>query len=1698
MVKEISIREARRSDFFAEKSNPENLTLKVIFDHVKVPGNRREELADVIDIHLWQRQNILILVEADQESAGQIFRHWPVSGNADESELLEAQPAVHGALDAADDAPFSLTLHGAAEPHRFRPSFWDVFGSWRSPTDRSIAFWLDHQDHKNKRSERKRDAVEALIAVCMPAALGSTETKKQISDNEDEILNDPKIPEDARPWRLLSAIRGVIQFTRCRKESAASNPNRFRPAFADFFAPRRDPADQSIAFWLEHCGYHRRHADRAYPAVDAMIKTRISLVRSASRTVDHPVGDVPAGVADRDEEFTHQFFPHVGQAFPDTTHPALARDQSADLEFRMFRPSFWDVFGSWRSPTDRSIAFWLDHQDHKNKRSERKRDAVEALIAVCMPAALGSTETKKQISDNEDEILNDPKIPEDARPWRLLSAIRGVIQFTRCRKESAASNPNRFRPAFADFFAPRRDPADQSIAFWLEHCGYHRRHADRAYPAVDAMIKTRISLVRSASRTVDHPVGDVPAGVADRDEEFTHQFFPHVGQAFPDTTHPALARDQSADLEFRMFRPSFWDVFGSWRSPTDRSIAFWLDHQDHKNKRSERKRDAVEALIAVCMPAALGSTETKKQISDNEDEILNDPKIPEDARPWRLLSAIRGVIQFTRCRKESAASNPNRFRPAFADFFAPRRDPADQSIAFWLEHCGYHRRHADRAYPAVDAMIKTRISLVRSASRTVDHPVGDVPAGVADRDEEFTHQFFPHVGQAFPNTTHPALARDQSADLEFRMFRPSFRDVFGSWRSPTDRSIAFWLDHQEHKNKRSERKRDAVEALIRTQISAVRATEYFLAKGTAPGKTDESRTSPFPFLRLRSAAYLDTGTQPWTKGDNSCKSRLTNWKGLYARALAGRKRFRIRRMRLGDFGRGETSGSIWFLQRLLDHMLQEPTAALSPWGRYFEGHKIGQLSILEAKARATRAPEHAALIVLGLTYDALLTGDLRMLSRALPILAGLALHADFVAALNLARKNRSRQYIELMALDVFVKALTVQDYDVDLGAYSDVTVHGLPLLSLVTYRPRGWAPIPATRRLVAEGKVPLSILSQGSAKDDLEIITIGPTLITGDNSEAFDHCSASGRIGCVVDAKALRIAQYSADEEAFSKQTANVASALIAGIKDLLGSSEARTWVKALELPVDDLVFKAASEFWGVVCHIRNSPEDGLTIVTARNNLQAAFFTALKAGAHPKAVRIASLNGGFKPSANDRELIRQIADIFFHDPEPMDHASARLAVFKALDKGLEIALPAVAAGSAMITGRLLDRNYSTDIKELGRELRKSNRVFFLPTVRQPLSDQISSIVDFTVADWHDDIIKQPADSQFNPMDKLRPQRWPAMLPYLVEFAVRNNLLDLAGMALLVAAGKRLDDFFRSNIYNYMQAGAEAATSVSTIAPAFVVLLPGRDFISQVACLVGREKGVPSFDVQTVFVGPRSRYKPTMADIQFTIETQSQELFTSYFGLPIEKIMLSGCSKVGVVQDAARQLDRGQVRRSARMEDKFLLVFAGSPFLEEDQAIISTIADLAATLSEVHLGIRLHPTADKNFPEFCSELSKANSSVSVLNSLDLPETLTVADILITRFSNVGLEAALAGRDVIACNFNSAAPPISLDHMGVATIARSPEELCSCIEDFRIRGTRWNALQESRRTYLGKNAHFFAGAPAANMSRLIADHLRSFRR
>lgn len=142
---------------------------------------------------------------------------------------------------------------------------------------------------------------------------------------------------------------------------------------------------------------------------------------------------------------------------------------------------------------------------------------------------------------------------------------------------------------------------------------------------------------------------------------------------------------------------------------------------------------------------------------------------------------------------------------------------------------------------------------------------------------------------------------------------------------------------------------------------------------------------------------------------------------------------------------------------------------------------------------------------------------------------------------------------------------------------------------------------------------------------------------------------------------------------------------------------------------------------------------------------------------------------------------------------------------------------------------------------------------------------------------------------------------------------------------------------------------------------------------------------------------------------------------------------------------AKDADTAVVRRMLPDWDGRPLIVVGTENRANQLVEITATLTALRSLNNIHTVVKLHPDDDlKTFLELVTRLKLPPQRFAVVKDCDLDALLNAADVLITTFSNIIINAAVLGTAVISHNYTNAFG-VDFAAAAVGCKATSPEEL-----------------------------------------------------
>jgi hypothetical protein len=398
--------------------------------------------------------------------------------------------------------------------------------------------------------------------------------------------------------------------------------------------------------------------------------------------------------------------------------------------------------------------------------------------------------------------------------------------------------------------------------------------------------------------------------------------------------------------------------------------------------------------------------------------------------------------------------------------------------------------------------------------------------------------------------------------------------------------------------------------------------------------------------------------------------------------------------------------------------------------------------------------------------------------------------------------------------------------------------------------------------------------------------------------------------------------------------------------------------------------------------------------------------------------------------------------------------------------------PLSPSGATLFCGRPFDRNYITDLRALAPIAAASGDAHLLLSAQSRVMNGRARTLLEVMPESGDLTVWEDAEKLSRTLaGRAIPESLKDHGARVVSHFISDQNEPL--FAVLNSAEPQLRRFFERTMPATLASAALVRRAIRVIRPSRVICLPGRDWLSRMAVKETRLRlgaNARSFDIQTVFIAPRLRYKRTTCDTQIAIETFSAGLFARIFDTPSEMIAICGSPRYAATLKAAR----AEAIPLKRTSDPYQILFMSSPIMERCMPVAAVIRDYVMQQPDTVMHLRTHPSSG---PDDIARLKRILSPLGhrgvIQSGGSLAAAIVHADAIVTRFSNTGLEAAMVGKDVIAADFIDEAPPVPLGDMGVAIGVNRPEGLMAALRDVRERGAMVAALARTRARYFELN-------------------------
>ena len=324
------------------------------------------------------------------------------------------------------------------------------------------------------------------------------------------------------------------------------------------------------------------------------------------------------------------------------------------------------------------------------------------------------------------------------------------------------------------------------------------------------------------------------------------------------------------------------------------------------------------------------------------------------------------------------------------------------------------------------------------------------------------------------------------------------------------------------------------------------------------------------------------------------------------------------------------------------------------------------------------------------------------------------------------------------------------------------------------------------------------------------------------------------------------------------------------------------------------------------------------------------------------------------------------------------------------------------------------------------------------------------------------------------LDNLMLGPFPAIeMKEIVNIAIEQNIGALIGNVIL---------------YRMMVQKLEGVSNAQ------LLLVPGRH--GNIRCLARafETAGLPSIDIQILFVSEMARYKAPMATRHAVIDSFAKERYVNEWHKDPDTIDLIGAINLDEDIKTAKAYDKTTQRKAllGNISER-VVTFACQPLPESEIIMaVEAIAKAVSGRDDLHLCVKLHPSQSDHLLAYISEYLTGRfndkSRFSVLRQSPFSKVIAVTDILVSYFPNVCLMAPAFNVPVITLPSSAPMPSQTLANMGLAISADSLDNFEATLKTV-LDNKDTQATNLPPQNYIEKNPHMMTPDSLSRLSAIV---------
>ena len=347
---------------------------------------------------------------------------------------------------------------------------------------------------------------------------------------------------------------------------------------------------------------------------------------------------------------------------------------------------------------------------------------------------------------------------------------------------------------------------------------------------------------------------------------------------------------------------------------------------------------------------------------------------------------------------------------------------------------------------------------------------------------------------------------------------------------------------------------------------------------------------------------------------------------------------------------------------------------------------------------------------------------------------------------------------------------------------------------------------------------------------------------------------------------------------------------------------------------------------------------------------------------------------------------------------------------------------------------------------------------------------------------------------------------------LWELCRHSDALTADGFDLVAHAYNEILRFSRTRLWILVGIHRLVSSLIAGAKEAITVVVPGASGGSRLIAAENatRLRGRRSIDVQHAYLSSPESTREVLAtkyyyaaphgDIVTAIDQWSSELFVKHFDVKAEAVRTIGTP---LFDRAPIQLEESTPPTTASnpsltlsLPDRPMVLLVTQPgFAQQYLHLLKLLATVSVESSPINVVVKLHPRdSDTTVHVFSTHVKDTpRNTVHVVRDFDIRVLIQQAEIVVTIFSNVGIEAAMENKKLVVANLEQRKLPLPLDTFGVGLNARTESELFDALNGLLLNNNAVSTLSERRRQFFASNPHLKTGNSTERLWSLIQEDL-----